>query len=162
MQISHTIAEMLDYSYKFNLYYLNLLDKSRLHEPLTVNGVEGNSAYWLVGHLAWAEADLVQEILGEKALPIPWIRHFAMKLMHEKKEDLPDVPTLMQEFERVHQRALELIRQQTDEDLEKPTFVVPSNWHTTRKKALYHSIRHQSCHTGQLALMAKAHGAPTP
>ncbi|HHG86112.1 MAG TPA: DinB family protein [Bacteroidetes bacterium] len=162
MQISHTIAEMFDYSYKFNLYYLNKLDPKRLHEPLITNGETGNSAYWLLGHLLWGEAEVVMEVLGETPLPIPWVRHFAMKIRKQEVKDLPDFQALVKEMDRVHTLAMEMIRKQSDEDLQLPAFVQPANWHTIRKKALYHTIRHQSFHTGQLALIAKSHGAETP
>jgi hypothetical protein len=162
MSDSNTIAEMLNYGRKFNLFYINKLDPERIHEPLVANGHEGNSAYWLIGHLLWGEAEVLMNVLNENPLPLPWIKHFAIRQDNQPHDELPDLKTLMKELENAHRNALEMIRKQSDEDLEKDAFVSPANWKTTRRKALYHCIRHESYHTGQLGLIAKSHNAETP
>ncbi|MEM0996485.1 MAG: DinB family protein [Bacteroidota bacterium] len=162
MSESNTIADMLNYARKFNLYYINKLDPERIHEPLVANGISGNSAYWLIGHLIWAEADVLMSCLNENVLPLPWLSHFAIRQDQQPQTELPDLKTLRHELEATHRIALEVIRKQTPEDLEKEAYVRPAKWHTTRKKGLFHCVRHESYHTGQFGLIAKVQGADTP
>ena len=77
METAHTIAALLDQGRKFNLIYIRMLDPSRLHERYTFNGVEMNSAQWIIGHLAWAEVSMVLGLCGGQIPKLPWLEQFA-------------------------------------------------------------------------------------
>lgn len=161
MQKSHVIAEMLDQSRKFSLYYISQLDPVRVKERLPFNGELKNSAYWIVGHLGWAELGLVSEACGAPGMDIPWMKEFRKGDAGEGFEG-PDFGELLQDLGRIHTHALDYIRSLDDGELEVPAYVAPARWSTVRRKALYHIVRHESFHTGQLAWIAKAHGSKLP
>lgn len=162
MTTSEVIAEMLDASRKFNLFYLQKVPLDAIHHRLVVDGRESNSAYWLVGHLLWAEASGVIGSTGGQCPDIPWLEEFSIGKTPEEMVLRPSFEELMAKFTEVHALALAHIRSQTDEMLQLPSHVVPAKWNTTRQKAFYHFIRHESFHTGQLSFIAKSKGAQVP
>lgn len=162
MQKSHVIAEMLDQSRKFNRFYISKLDPERVHERYEMDGVQMNSAYWIIGHLGWAELGVVVETCGGPALDIPWIEDFRIGKQEKGDFQGPSLVELMTDLERIHQHSLDFIRSQSDEDLEIPAYLAPARWDTVRRKVFYHAIRHESFHTGQLSWIAKVHGSKMP
>jgi len=162
MEIAATIAEMLDQSRKFNRFYISQLDPDRVHERYTLEGKLLNSAYWIVGHLVWAEVSLVLIQEGKQDLDLPWLKEFQIGKRDGNFETAPSWPELLGLMRTWHDKCLEFIRTQTPEDLATPTYVAPARWDTVRKKAFYHCIRHESFHTGQLSWIAGVHGGRTP
>lgn len=153
---------MMDQSRKFNRYYISLLDQARLHETYTFDSEEMNSAYFIVGHLAWTEWAILTQSLKSPAFEAPLLKKFHIG---SKKGSHPtDLPfeELVAEMDRVHAFGMDYIQGLSEEELETPVFIAPANWNTVRRKGLYHMIRHESFHTGQLAWIAKIHGAKTP
>lgn len=162
MQTSHVIAEMLDHSRKFNLFYLLKVDPARATERYMFEGRQKNSAHWIMGHLIWAELGIIHESCGGPNMDLPWLKQFRIGGNSPATFQGPDFHELLIEMGRVHDHCLDYIRSLSDEDLEAPAFVAPANWNTVRRKALYHGIRHESFHTGQLSWIAQAHGAALP
>lgn len=161
MEKSQVIAEMLDQSRKFNRFYISKLSLEHIHDRYELNGVQMNSAYWIVGHLAWGEAGILQESCNGPKLFRPWMKHFSIGQQPSQEAPIP-FGDLLGELDEVHQLSLEYIRSLSDEDLEQPAFVAPARWDTVVRKALYHGIRHESFHTGQLSWIAKVQGAQLP
>ena len=162
MQKSHVIAEVLDQSRKFNLYYISKLDPARVRERYAFEGDMKNSAHWIVGHLGWAELGLAVDACGGPDLDIPWVNEFRKGNGGGNDFVGPEFGELVQDLGRIHAHVLEYIRSLSDEDLEIPAYVAPAKWETVRRKALYHIVRHESFHTGQLAWIAKVHGSKLP
>ena len=160
--VAQTIAEMLDQCRKFNRYYISLLDYARLHESYTFDNLQMNTAYFIVGHLAWTEWGIITQSLDGPEFPAPAIEKF--HIGSQKGSHPVDLPfaDLVAEMDRIHQYALNYIQGLSEEQLEEKVYVAPARWNTVRRKALYHMIRHESFHTGQLAWIAKVHGARTP
>ena len=159
---AQTIAEMLDQGRKFNRYYISLLDPKRIHESYTFDSLPMNSAFFIVGHLGWAEWALVTDSLKGPAFESPILEKF--HIGSQKGSTPTDIafPELVAEMDRVHNFTLEYIRGLSEEELAEEVYVAPARWNTTRKKGLYHMIRHESFHTGQLGWIAKLHGGRTP
>jgi len=160
--IAQTIAEMLDQSRNFTRFYLSQIDPERIHERHTFDGIPGNSAHFLMGHLAWSEWLLITEYLKQPDFASPLASIFHIKAKEENIKVQYTYQDLYTEMTRIHQATLEYIRNLEASDLEEEVYLAPANWHTTLKKALYHIIRHESFHSGQLALIAKVQGGKIP
>lgn len=160
--VARTIAEMLDQSRKFNRYYISLLDHDRLHESYTLDSVKMNSAYFIVGHLGWTEWAIITQSLKGPAFEAPLLEQFHIGSRQGSHPVELDFGALVAEIDRVHAFTLDYIQGLSEAELEEDVFLAPANWNTVRRKALYHVIRHESFHTGQLSWIAKVHGAKTP
>lgn len=160
--VSQTAAEMLDQSRKFTLFYLSQLDAERIYERHTFDGAPINSAHFIMGHLAWAEWLFMTENLNQSDFEAPLAQRFHIKAKEEDVEAKLSFQEMQEEMARIHSATLESIRKLDSEALEEEVFVTPANWRTTRKKAIFHIIRHESFHTGQLALIAKVQGGKIP
>jgi hypothetical protein len=161
MRTADVIADMLDSARKFNLFFLSKIGPDQLHHRPMIDGHQGNSAYWIACHLIWAEAKGLIGETGGKLPDLPWLDGF------EKGGDGsfrggPADGELMQVMAAVHAQALAHVRSLSDEDLALPAYIDLMNWNTTRQKALYHFIRHESFHGGQIAVIARSLGAETP
>lgn len=162
MSKSIVIAEMLDQSRKFNKFYLSKLDPLRMHERVELNGIVMNSPYWIIGHLAWAEAGTIQDSCKGPSLLKDWMEPFAIGQGPESVLEGPELPRILADMDEIHSLSLEYIRSLSDEQLELPAYVAPARWETVVRKAIYHGIRHESFHTGQLSWIAKVQGAQLP
>jgi DinB superfamily len=161
MRTADIIAEMLDSARKFNLFFLSKIDPAQFHHRPVIDGRLGNSAYWIACHLVWAEASGLIGKTGGTMPDLPWIEGF-MKGGDGNFADGPAIDVLLKAMADVHAQALAHVRSLSDEDLAQPAFIELMNWNTTRQKALYHFIRHESFHGGQIALIARSLGADTP
>jgi hypothetical protein len=161
MSTADVIAEMLDSARKFNLFFLSKVDPAHLHHRPTIDGRLGNSVYWIACHLVWAEADGLIGHTGGVVPDLPWLKSFT-KGSPGEVIDGPPAHELMKVMADVHAQALAHVRSMTDEDLAQPTVIEVMNWQTTRQKALYHFIRHESFHGGQIAVIGKTLGADLP
>lgn len=157
-----TIAEMLDQGRKFNRYYISLLDPARIHESYTFEGMQMNPAYFIVAHLGWTEWSFLVEQFKVPDFEAPFLAHFGKG---SSKADYPRdlaFPELLKEMGRAHSAMLGYIQGLTEADLNQEIHIEVMNWTTSKRKALYHLIRHEGFHTGQLSWIAKVHGSKTP
>jgi hypothetical protein len=120
---------------------------------------------WQVGHLAFAEARLVVERIGGRtevgggALPDEFIRLFARNSVPDvDPANHPSPAEIRRVLDRVHDAALQTLRDTADDDLET---LVPGTPHRfCRAKADYARwvSHHEFLHSGQIGLIRRMLG----
>lgn len=155
---SEIIADILNSTNQLARFFISKLDIEDLEKRYEVNGVELNSAYWLIAHLIWAEKYLCLEGAGAgKQEDLDWADHYGLGSSGDLHESRPDFKTLYATFKEVHERALTHIRSLSDEDLEKePTLPVPVG--KDIRATLYHAIRHEGQHIGHISWIIRMQG----
>lgn len=153
---SQIIANILDNSRKLTKMYINRLKDTDLHRQFCVEGVTLNSAFSIIAHLAWAENALVLESVGGRKSEISWLESYALgsEFRAENEPTLEEVTTA---FEAIHAESLELIRSFSDEELGEPVKMTRIN-NSTKRSLLYHTIRHEGIHAGQLSWICRLNG----
>jgi DinB superfamily len=120
---------------------------------------------WQVGHLAFAEARLIVERVGgrriveEGVLPAEYFNLFARDSVPDPDPGNHPSPTdIRGVFDRVHEVALQILRDTRDADLE--THVVGSSHRFCRTKLDYARwvSAHEMSHTGQIGLIRRMLG----
>src|SRR4051794_2973339 len=120
---------------------------------------------WQVGHLAFAEARLVVERVGGRievgggVLPEEFVKLFARNSVPEAgSTGYPSPAEIRRGFDRVHEAALQTLRDTTDADLE--TLVPGSPHRFCRTKADYARwvSHHEFLHSGQIGLIRRMLG----
>ncbi len=155
------IADIFDETRKLTRFYLSKVDPAWAEWQPVADGVPLNSAYWLVAHLTWAEHALLVASLGGPKLDIPWMKHYALGTDGTLHEGRPSFEELVNEFNRVHQHAMQYLRSLTDEQLEEPADTAAMQWNATKRKVAYHAIRHEGTHVGHLGWLCKIKGQKT-
>lgn len=141
---------------KFYLANARTLDPH--HRPVA-DGKQLNSLYWLVGHLVWTEYSLIHYGVGGEELTIPWLSYFELGSELTTTDALPTFEELLEELDRSHERALEIIRSLNDDELYQPNNVgISFGGNASKRMLLHHAIRHEPCHTGQIGWLCKIHG----
>jgi DinB superfamily len=122
-------------------------------------------AAWQVGHLAFAEARLIVERVGGRTevgggvLPDEFIKLFARNSVPDAGSIRYPSPTeIRRVFDRVHEAALQTLRDTTDADLE--TLVPGSPHRFCRTKANYAQwvSHHEFLHSGQIGMIRRLLG----
>jgi hypothetical protein len=120
---------------------------------------------WQVGHLAFAEARLIVERVGGRTevggrvLPAEYIQLFGRgSLPNPDQEKHPPLAELRRTFDRIHEAALQTLRDTADSDLE--TLVQGSPHRFCRTKADYARwvSHHEFQHSGQIGLIRRMLG----
>ena len=120
---------------------------------------------WQVGHLAVAEARLVVERIGGRTtvgggvLPAEFLPLFA-------RESVPDADAarypspgeIRQVFDRVHEAALQTLRDTTDADLDTLAVGTPHRFCRTKADYARWVSHHEFQHSGQIGLIRRMLG----
>lgn len=155
---SEIIADILASTNQLARFFISKLDADRIEERISVNGVELNSAYWLIAHMIWAEKYLCLEGTGAgKQQDLDWADHYGLGSSGELHDGRPDFKTLYHTLKEVHERSLAHIKGLTDSDLDKePTLPVPVG--KDIRSTLYHAIRHEGQHVGHISWLVRMQG----
>lgn len=156
-----TLIETLEFSQNLAIWYISLLKETDPYRRFDVNGIETNSLYWIVGHLAWAENLLLIEGTHGKSFEDDNLALFAIGEKHEIYEKL-DFKAVKSLARAVHEKAIAHLNTMNDEDLDKPN---AKNFgfgqEPTNQLIIMHAIRHLGTHTGHLSWLCKLNGLKT-
>lgn len=143
-------------------YYFSLFPDDKLHEETIINGKKLNTAYWLAAHLVWTEHFLILQGVGNINMCIPWLNEFEIGSTPSKKNAWPEYKEVMDTMDMVHDKAINVIKELPDEELNKENYLNYTFSGVNSKKVLItHAIRHEPMHVGQLSWLLKIHGVET-
>ena len=162
MSEQELLAEMLDKSRDLTKYYLSLLKSVNPIEKHIVNNHSLNSIYWIVAHLIWAEDELINQCTGHESVLPAFIERYHLGATSDLHEENPDFKALLALMNEVHEKCKQTILNMSTE-----TFYAPNpkgekfGQDDSNKMLIMHAIRHESVHTGNLALIAKINNIKT-
>ncbi len=151
------LADTLDFTRNLNKWYLSLLKETDMKQRFEVNGIQLNSAIWIVAHLTWAENFLVLQSTGGEADTTEWLTHFQLGSSY-RIDMLPDTKEVIQTMKRIHEKSLFHIQSLTDAQLDEPTLTGVSFGADTKRRVIQHAIRHEGTHSGHLGWLCKLQG----
>lgn len=127
----------------------------------TPNG--GNHPTWIAGHLAYAEANLIQHMLEGRDNPLlDWKGMFgAGTEPTDNADDYPPLGELLAKWDEVREYTMKFIDSLTDADLDKPALNFPAGreaFFGTFGKVLTMVAMHPLMHRGQAADARRAAG----
>jgi hypothetical protein len=118
---------------------------------------------WELGHIAWAQALHALKNVGQQPttdpLPESWGTLFGKTSVAVADPKMyPSTDDLLAMFQATHERTMQVLRKLPDAALDEPTSHMTG---LVRHKLdlLYFLMRHESIHTGQIALMRRLFGA---
>lgn len=120
---------------------------------------------WQVGHLAVAEARLVVERIGGRTsvgggvLPADFLKLFARESVPDADPGRhPSPGEIRQVFDRVHETALQTLRDTADADLETLAVGTPHRFCRTKADFARWVSHHEFTHSGQIGLIRRMLG----
>ncbi len=154
-----TLIQTYQMARNLSSYYISKLEGLDLHKVYEVNGVKMNSAYWLIAHLVWTEHFLIIEGIGGESLGIEWLNDFGFGSAPDEIKNSPSIEEVKTKFDQVHTKAIEILENMTDEQMESENNI-EANFGGSKDKfhVLMHAIRHEPMHIGQLSWILKANG----
>jgi len=153
------IADIQDNSRKITNRYIAALKEIDPKKEYILEGQTFHSLYWLVGHLAWAEHFLCVEATTDKKSEIPWLERFKIGTTLSAETDLPSFEEVLRVFDSVHEESMHTIRALTPEELDQENFrAIGFGAAPLKRVPLYHCIRHEPVHAGQMAWICKLNG----
>ncbi len=122
----------------------------------------GNHPHWVLAHLIYSEASMVEAGLTGKPNPLEaWDSKFGMGSTPDPEaRGYPPFEELLQQFEKVRARTLEVLATMTPADLDKPS-KAPEEMRSflpTNGKVFEILIAHPIFHAGQVADARRALG----
>ena len=149
------LAHCFENTRQLTRFYLSKLKDTDMRKEFEIEGTKLNSAYWLTGHLVWAEYFLVLKVLKGPKIDIPWIKRFGFGTPLEG-DDLPDLKEIFATWKNVHQLVMEHISSIKDEELDDENELgVAFGDDKTKRMIIHHVIRHEAAHAGHLGWVAK-------
>jgi uncharacterized damage-inducible protein DinB len=120
---------------------------------------------WQVGHLAAAQASLVQTRCFDKpieqCIPPAWKELFGIgSAPSPDAATYPSTTELREHFDRVHAESVDLIATLSPAELEQPPGPRPHPMFNTKRGALATAFTHEAFHAGQIALLRRLLGKP--
>ena len=141
-------------------FYLSLAKDIDPKRECQVEGKTLNSLYWIMGHLVWAEHYLLIEAMTGEKLDIPWHDQFDSQPVPDAS--LPEFDEILSTLDTVHARAMAIVAGMSDDDLGAPNHAdITFRAGNAKRIIIRHAIRHEPCHTGQVAWILKIHGVKT-
>jgi len=139
--------------------YLSKFEGIDIFQNLEFNGKKFNSAYWLMGHLAWSEHYLLVEGLGGKKMDIPWLEKFSLGAKPDDTDRSPAYGEILKTLDKVHDSAMKQMLSLSGDELDKPNMIDATfGGKNTKRAVILHAIRHEPAHAGQLSWILKANG----
>lgn len=154
------LKETLEMTHNLAVWYFNKLAESDVYQQFEANGQKLNSIYWLAGHLAWSENDLVLKGIHAPMHQADWLEDFKFGEAHTTKG--PSWEELKSTAKEIHEMAMGALDKLTDRDLEKENGSgVGFGGKPTIRLTIMHQIRHVGTHCGHLGWIAKLNGIKT-
>lgn len=154
-----TLVKTYDMMRNLSKFYISKLSGLDLKKQFEIDGIKLNSAYWLIAHLVWTEHYLIIEGIGGESMGIEWLNDFAIGTSFDDLMNEPEIEEILAKLDKVHKRAIEILSNMTDEQLQAENNI-EANFGGQRSKenVLMHAIRHEPMHIGQISWILKANG----
>lgn len=154
------IAEIADNSNDLAHFYLSKLTNSDWKKSFDLNGKIFNGVAWQLAHMAWGENNLILKACGATEIIKSW--YDAFKIGAPASTEYPSIDEIKETFNEVHTHSVDFIRSMTTEQLDEPNLInLKFKNGDTKRTSIYHHIRHESIHIGQLSWLAKMHDIKT-
>lgn len=156
---SATLADVYEKVRGLSKMFINPLKEINHNERLEIKEVKFNSAYWIVAHLVWTEHFLIIQGVGDEDMKIDWLNEYAFGTNPDEIKSKPDFEEILMKLDEVHIKAVEIIRNLTDDQLQNDNHIDASFGGSKNKKnVIIHAIRHEPMHIGQLSWILKTNG----
>lgn len=155
------LAETFTATRAITLGMMKSIDEVDQRKVFEVDGIQLNSALWIVCHLAWAQNFLQSKVLKGPNPEIPWLKEFAFGKKPEDISYWPDWDEAKSAMEKVNSLCMEHIRNLPDEKMDEGIYLEAMDWKNTPRGFIIHSIRHEGTHAGHLSWLKKLYGLPT-
>ena len=156
------LAEVIDFNRQLTRFYLSKLKGIDMQHEFEFDGKRFNSPYWIIGHLAWAQNNLILKgTYGEK-IRNEWLPKFKIGGKIDDYSALPNLKDLLATFKEIHEKSLQHVAKLSHEDLNKPNAInFGFEEEKTVRSIIQHQIRHEGVHTGHLSWICKMHSITT-
>jgi len=127
-----------------------------------MNGIQLNSAYWIMAHLTISENWLLLNGTGGEMERFSWAKLFNMGATPSEPADCPPFEEIKDTSKRIHEKAMNWLSALPDERLLGPSkigFSVGPDG--TIQETIMHAARHEAGHAGQLGWICAMHGVKT-
>lgn len=155
------LAKAMDAARKNTLYYFDKLKDRDLQYAPSINGVELNSAHWIMAHLATTENGLLLFATGGAGEKFSWAKHYMNGTMPPAPELRPAIDDVLATMQRVHEQAMAHISAMDSAALSAPLPPQLAKFGTELRDVVNAAIRHEGYHCGQLGWSCKIHGIKT-
>lgn len=159
--VVNTLIDTLECTQGLAYWYLKLLKDQDPLKVFEFNGTKLNTLHWIVGHMAWAEQDLILVGTHGQKSSFAFLDDFAISKPGNQNTKI-SFDELLNAQKEVHRLAIEHLNTLSDTDLEKENaykfgFGLPP----TYKTIIIHHIRHLGVHIGHLSWLSKLYGVKT-
>ena len=139
--------------------FISALKDVDVNKQLQIGDIKFNSPYWIVAHLVWTEHFLIIEGVAGESMNIDWLEEYAYGTNPDEVKTKPPFEELIQKLNETHSRALEIIKNTKDEELEEENNI-GANFGGSKSKrtVITHAIRHEPMHIGQISWILKTNG----
>lgn len=162
MTEAHVLAATLDRTRDLTRFYMGKLKGLDMHRRFTVNGVELNSAYWIVAHLTSSENWLVLRGTGGPFQKYSWAKLFNLGSQAPDPSACPPLEEILAAFKEVHANSIAHVAGLSEEQLSAPhQALMKIGGQDQVRDVILHAIRHEGLHCGHLSWLCKLHGVPT-
>ncbi len=139
--------------------FISALKDVDVNKELQLGEIKFNSPYWIVAHLVWTEHFLIIKGVGGENMNIPWVNEYSFGTDPNMIKTKPPYDEILQKLEATHSKALEVIRELKDEQLDEDNYINATFGGTKSKRnVIIHAIRHEPMHIGQISWILKTYG----
>jgi DinB superfamily len=159
----HTLKELTKETHHLVLYYLKHLKDTDVSRVISIDGIELNSVHWIAAHLCSIADMLFYAATGSENPDKPsWLSQYGLGSNPKHVTDIPPFDSVVEYLNQIYHRAYDLIEQMPEEKLDQENLCNLSfGGDRTIRKVLYHQIRHEASHAGNLAWLCKLNGIKT-
>jgi hypothetical protein len=156
------LANIVDMTRDLVTFYTKNINEADWHTDFEFEGKIFNSIAWQIAHLAWAQNHLVLVASGGTSITKPWYDKVKIGSPKISSRELPSVEEIKSTFHDVHDKSIEHLKTLSTVQLDETNKLNLKfrNGDSTRI-SIYHHIRHEGTHVGQLSWLAKMHGSKT-
>jgi hypothetical protein len=153
------LCEVIDNTRELTLYYLTKLKGVDLYKTFTAGTQSFNSAFWVMGHLVWAQDFLLLKATNGPDLNIDWLKRFSIGTTLPPREECPPIKTLLDNMREVHAQSVSHLKTLTKDELNEQNAInLKFGDDQSKRICVHHCIRHEGVHMGHLSWIAKMHG----
>lgn len=162
MNEARILADLMDHAHTMTLQQVERLQQHDLHQRFSVNGMELNSPFWILAHLAVSENWLILKGTNGPFQKFSWAKQFTLGATPPAPAECPPFEEIMSTLDRIHQLAVDHVAGLSNGDLTSPHLALMKlDGDNDMRAVIHHHIRHMNMHNGQLAWLCKLCGLPT-
>lgn len=130
-----------------------------IDKRMEIDNIKFNSARWILAHLVWTEHFLIIEGVGGGNMNIDWIDEYGFGSDPDKIKIEPSREEIIKKLDEVHEKAVQIIRGLSDEQLEEDNNINANfGGSKSKRNVITHAIRHEPMHIGQISWILKSNG----